>query len=381
MALMPTPRTLATGSRASLNGRIRNGLGKASCLFQFLLDPLIGNPQTVAQLPLRLPSEHVPQARVVAIATAYALRPSEVVAFDQLLARNFTDHIRHLIDGHQFFGPKIQRFAIAAGHQPQQSINAVRNKHEGPGLQAVAPDVNVPVVGSQCHLAANGRRRFFFAAFVGAKRAINVVKANHPRLEAEVMQVVAAELLGKQLLPSVACFGICRISILLFQRRHIRPVLPVPRINASRGGEQESLDAVEAACLQHVSVNQDIVAGDLGKLRGNVADTSHVGCEVVNLVHLARGLQRVVPETKIEKLEFVGCGGFEFWFFYVNAADPIVLRLQPLYQMMTNEATGSGDQDTSYWFHVETPLCSKSGNEVSVVRFAARMEMVAKLMP
>jgi hypothetical protein len=54
-------------------------------------------------------------------------------------------------------------------------------------------------------------------------------------------------------------------------------------------------------------------------------------------------LESVVPEAEIEKFEFIGRAGLKFRLFNVDATNPVAVRLEPLNQMMANEATRSGD--------------------------------------
>ena len=60
------------------------------------------------------------------------------------------------------------------------------------------------------------------------------------------------------------------------------------RVDAGRTGEEEALHAIEARRLQHMGVDQDVVAGDLSVIGRDVADTPHVSRQMVDLVYSKR---------------------------------------------------------------------------------------------
>ena len=96
-----------------------------------------------------------------------------------------------------------------------------------------------------------------------------------------------------------------------------------------------------------MSVDEYVVAGDVGELGRDVADAAHVGSEIVDLSHVTGGLQSIVPEAEIEEFEFIGRAGLEFRLFDVDTANPVAVCLELFHQMMTNEAARSGDQYAS----------------------------------
>ncbi len=151
------------------------------------------------------------------------------------------------------------------------------------------------------------------------------MEANDPSLKTKIVQVIAAKFLGEELLPPIAFLGVGGMSIFLLQWGDVGVVLLVSGVDASRGGKQEALDAVQTGRLQHVSVDEDIVAGDFGELGGNIADAAHVGGEIVDLIHVTGGLESVVPEAEIEQFKLIGRGGFEFRLFDVDATNPVDL--------------------------------------------------------
>ena len=77
-----------------------------------------------------------------------------------------------------------------------------------------------------------------------------------------------------------------------------------------------------------MGVDQDIVSGYVGQVRGDVPDATHIGGELIDLVDAAaRRLQAVVPPPQIEQLEFIRGRGFVFGFFDIDAADPMAVFL------------------------------------------------------
>ena len=131
------------------------------------------------------------------------------------------------------------------------------------------------------------------------------------------------------------------MCVFLPQRGHVCIVLFVSGVDAGGGRKQEALDAVQPGRLEHVSVDENVVAGDVGELGGDIADAAHVGGQIVDLCHVAGCLESVVPVAEIQDFEFICSAGLEFRFFDVDTANPVAVRLEPLDQMMTDEATCS----------------------------------------
>ena len=61
-------------------------------------------------------------------------------------------------------------------------------------------------------------------------------------------------------------------------------VLFVLRIDAGRRGEEEARGSILPAGLEHVRVDEDVVARNVSVIRRDVADPAHVGRKVVDLV-------------------------------------------------------------------------------------------------
>ena len=163
-------------------------LAKAPRLSQFSLNPVVGNRQTVAKRRQRLPSQNGTKLRIVAITAPYPLRLARVVELAQLLAGNVADQVNQLVNAYHVFRPEIKRLGIVACHQALQALNTVSDIEKGARLRAVSPDLNRTAIFGQSYLAADGGRRLFLAAIVGAERSIDVVKADDARREAIVAE-------------------------------------------------------------------------------------------------------------------------------------------------------------------------------------------------
>ena len=128
-------------------------------------------------------------------------------------------------------------------------------------------------------------------------------------------------------------------------------------VNASRRGEQETLHAVLPRGFEHVRIDEDVVAADVGMIGGDVANAAHVGREVVNLVDAAaRGQQAHVLLAQVRDLEFVGSAGFVFRILDVDSANPVAFLLKTTHQMMTDKSTRSSYQDSFLRTHFRVPL-------------------------
>ncbi len=75
-------------------------------------------------------------------------------------------------------------------------------------------------------------------------------------------------------------------------------------------------------------VDEDIVAADIGVIRGNVADAAHVGREVIHFVDASpRGQKTIVGLAQIEDLEFVRGARLVFRILDIHPAHPIAVSL------------------------------------------------------
>src|SRR5277367_1785285 len=210
-------------------------LGRDASVFaKFLLDPGIGFLESLAQEDFWFPTQRAEQAAVVAVASANALRAGEVVALADFLAGSLRNQIHQLIDGDQFVGAEVEGVVVIRRHHADHAFDAIVHVHEGARLLAVTPDFDLAAVGLESDLAAHCGGSFFFSAVIGAKRPIDVVEAHNVGLKLVVVLIVAAQLLGIELFPSVARFGLGGNGVFFLQRSYVRIRLFAVRVNASR---------------------------------------------------------------------------------------------------------------------------------------------------
>src|SRR5581483_749791 len=95
---------------------------------------------------------------------------------------------------------------------------------------------------------------------------------------------------------------------------------------------------VLSAGFQHLRIDENIVAADIGMERGDVADSAHVGGKVVNLIDAATcGKQAVLVLAQIENLKLIAGAGFILGILDIGPPDPMAIRFQPFDQMMSDE--------------------------------------------
>ena len=61
-------------------------------------------------------------------------------------------------------------------------------------------------------------------------------------------------------------------------------------VDTGGGRKQEALDAVPVAGLEHMGIDQNVIAADGSEIGSNIANAAHVGGEIVDLINSsARG--------------------------------------------------------------------------------------------
>src|SRR6266851_3081745 len=174
-----------------------------SCFAQLLFDPRIGLLETGTQSHGRLPTEDLSETAIVAVPSAYSLRPRQVVTLAQVFARNFAYQIYEVVDRNQLVCTEIESIVVIGGHDAHQAFYAIIHVHERARLLTVAPDLNVIAVFRERHFPANGRRSFLFAPVVGSQASIDIVETHDARFELIVMPVITAHLLCVEFFPAV----------------------------------------------------------------------------------------------------------------------------------------------------------------------------------
>ncbi|KFM23389.1 hypothetical protein F751_1085 [Auxenochlorella protothecoides] len=111
------------------------------------LDPVIGDAQAVPEGDAGCPAQLLADELVVRVAAAHALRPRDV-ADGGALAIEPQHHLHHAIHADHLVAPQIQRAREVRLGDAQDALHAVVDESEGPGLQAVAPHLQL-VLGRQ----------------------------------------------------------------------------------------------------------------------------------------------------------------------------------------------------------------------------------------
>jgi len=143
--------------------------------------PRVGPGQAGAERQRRLPAQHLPDERVVAVAPGHAARRIEIVLALQRYLADLLGQADQGIDRNQLARPQIdrRRDQFIAMHDRVDAQHAFVDVHEAARLAAVAPDGDLMparVFGFD-DLAANSGGRFLPPAIPGANRAIDVMKA------------------------------------------------------------------------------------------------------------------------------------------------------------------------------------------------------------
>src|SRR5437763_6043777 len=155
--------------------------------------PGVSQGEAFAQTDGRRPVEFFLNQGVVAVAAVDAFGGAEIVVALQLDAGDLFDDVDGLVDGDELVGAEVERLVdVALGDLPSAE-GAVVDVHEGAGLLAVAPDLDLigsGVLGLE-DLAADGGGGLFAASRPGAKGAVDVVVAGDAALDAVVLFEVA----------------------------------------------------------------------------------------------------------------------------------------------------------------------------------------------
>ena len=95
-----------------------------------------------------------------------------------------------------------------------------------------------------------------------------------------------------------------------------------------------------------MSVDEDVVARNAGQKCGDIANTTHVRRQVIDLVDILGRLQAAFPSAQVKNLKFIGSRILVFGGFDIDTSDPVPFLLQSLYQVMTDETAGARNQNS-----------------------------------
>src|SRR5690625_8030460 len=82
---------------------------------------------------------------------------------DERLAGDVAHHVDELVDRDHLFGADVDRAEVFGLHQSAHGFNALIDVKEGPGLLAVAPDLDRPAVFGFCVLSGYCKRSHLLA--------------------------------------------------------------------------------------------------------------------------------------------------------------------------------------------------------------------------
>src|SRR4030095_11538785 len=172
-----------------------------------IVDPGVRLLDTGSERYRGLPAEALQNHAVVAAAAIHSGGSVEPVGAPQTDAGDLFDHVDQPVDGHRLARAEVERYVHLDAHQRAP-------------LPAVAGDFDVLIAADDGgnNLAADRRRRLLAAAVPGAERAVDVVEARDPDLQAEVLREMAAHAFGEELLPAIPVLRHGRVGIVLPQR-------------------------------------------------------------------------------------------------------------------------------------------------------------------
>jgi hypothetical protein len=94
--------------------------------------------------------------------------------------------------------------------------------------------------------------------------------------------------------------------------------------------------------FEHVHVDKDVVARNIGEIGSNVADPPHICGEIVDLVNDSGCLLAVAELSQIQNLKLVSRAGLVFRVLNVYSSYPESICLEALNQMVPYKTPGSG---------------------------------------
>ena len=158
-------------------------------------NPRVGFLQPVAQWYFRLPTQHVADQCVLAVASVDPFRCVQIVTAGELHARDILDDINQLVDRYLLFTAEIDGEGdLLTPHDGLQAMQAIVHIHETAGLVAAAPDLDLLRAARLRldYLAADGGGRLLASAVEGPVGTVHVVEASDTGDQAKVLREVPA---------------------------------------------------------------------------------------------------------------------------------------------------------------------------------------------
>lgn len=310
------------------------------------LDPVAGLLESFSQGGSWSPSQDFLDQVVVAVSSADSLWSRDVLDWKSLLSGISESQVGHLVHGDHLVRSDVEWLGVVGAHQTQNSLNAIVDVAEGSSLESVSPHLELSGGGQS--LAAEGSWGLLSSSLPGSLWSVDVVEAGYAHLDAEVLLVMHAELLGDQLLETVGVLWESWPGILLLESWVVGLELLILRVDASRRRVEESLDSVNASGLKHVEGDHGVVVQDDRMVRLDESHSSHIGGEVEDPLAVLGDFEAVIVLAEIDKLELIAelLGGEVEILAPVGSDDIMSFLLQSLGDVGSNETSSSSNADS-----------------------------------
>src|SRR5207248_9948097 len=108
-----------------------------------------------------------------------------------------------------------------------------------------------------------------------------------------------------------------------------------------------------------MGVDQRVVDGDFGVERADVADTTHVGGEVIDLVDILSAAQALVVVAQVRDLKFIRRRALVLGIFEIGATDDISVPDKILDKVMSDKTARARYQRGFPISHFASPLADR----------------------
>ena len=98
--------------------------------------------------------------------------------------------------------------------------------------------------------------------------------------------------------------------------------------------------------LEHVGVDEDVVPTQGSEILSDVADSAHVGRELVHIPDASNTLLAIFRNPKVLNEELVGWARLIFRFLDIDAPYPKALGFQEFHKVVADETTRPGHQNS-----------------------------------
>src|SRR6266567_3869943 len=226
------------------------------------------------------------------------------------LASDLSDGVHELCDRDVLGTADVGRPRQRGLGQSMDTLNHVIDIGVGANGRAVTPDLDGGAVAGLGDLAADRGGRLFPPTGPGALGSVAILEPRDPDLHPVLATERERHALGIELFPAVLVVGVRRIRLVLGQLRltgfHVA-------VDADGRGEEVPPDGRARGGVDHVDVDQGVVAQDVGLGRVYEAHAAHVRRQLIRFINATRWQrERGVGRTRlpqIEQLEVIRRGG------------------------------------------------------------------------